>query len=210
MSGAAAQADSFFYVLQDAIRILFVDDDPILREFATVHLSSDHADVALAADGQQALDMLAKEPFDLVLLDLEMPRMDGFEALERLRRDERTRALPIIVVTGREDVGAIDRAFQSGATSFLVKPINWRLLTYQIRYVYRAHRMELSLSSAEAQERARGREAAQALHRLAKEGAGLIQAAMTGGADLHRAALSYADLLAEVTAQACDTEASPP
>src|SRR5262249_55491825 len=58
---------------------------------------------------------------------------------------EATRRLPVIVITGREDVVAIDRAFEKGASSFIVKPINWRLLNYQIRFVDRAHRAERQL-----------------------------------------------------------------
>jgi signal transduction histidine kinase len=80
-----------------------------------------------------------------VLLDLEMPRLDGFGVLEALRADPATSRLPVIVITGREDVVAIDRAFAKGASSFIVKPINWRLLNYQIRFVNRAHRAERQL-----------------------------------------------------------------
>src|SRR5271166_6986845 len=83
MSAPTAEAEGFFYVLKDSIRILLVDDDPILREFAIVHLSSETAQVQTAADGIEALDMLRASPVDLVLLDLGMPKMDGFDVLER-------------------------------------------------------------------------------------------------------------------------------
>ncbi len=145
MADTAAQG-AFFYVLDEAVRILFVDDDPIMREFATVHLSTDTAEVSLAGDGLEALQALGRQRFDVVLLDLEMPRMDGFEALRVLRGLEETRHLPVIVVTGREDIAAIDKAYQAGATAFLTKPINWRLLSYQIRYVLRASRAEQALA----------------------------------------------------------------
>jgi DNA-binding response OmpR family regulator len=187
---ASAEDRGFFYVLQDAVRILFVDDDPIMREFAVVHLSTDKAEVALAGDGEEALERIGAERPDLVLLDLEMPRLDGFEVLARLRADPTTRDLPVIVVTGREDVTAIDRAFQAGATSFLVKPINWRLLSYQIRYVLRAGRSE---PAAEAHAPAARAE----LLRIARAGTELARQAMSGGAELRSAALTYAALLAE-------------
>ena len=144
MTDTATQ-DGFFFVLDEAVRILFVDDDPITREFAAVHLSSDAAQISLAADGFEALRALARQPIDVLLLDLEMPRMDGFEVLKVLRGMAETQHLPVIVVTGREDIAAIDRAYQAGATSFLVKPINWRLLSYQIRYVLRARNNERAL-----------------------------------------------------------------
>ncbi len=135
----------FFYVLDEPLHLLFVDDDPILREFATVHLASEKGRVSLASDGEEALTHIRTHGADIVLLDLEMPKLDGFGVLEALRADEATRRLPVIVITGREDVVAIDRAFAGGASSFVVKPINWRLLNYQIRFVDRAHRAERQL-----------------------------------------------------------------
>ena len=188
MGEDSADAGGFFYVLQDATRILFVDDDPIMREFAVVHLSTDMAQVVLAGDGIEALDAVAACTPDIILLDVEMPRMDGFEVLTRLRGDPATRDLPVIVVTGREDVAAIDRAFEAGATSFLVKPINWRLLSYQIRYVLRAGRLEASSAAGEATDRG--------LLQLAREGADLVRLAMQGGEELRRSALRYAAALA--------------
>lgn len=139
---------NFFYVLDEAARVLFVDDDPILREFAQVNLSSPKATVDVASNGVEALERLALCDYDVMLVDLEMPVMDGFDTLTAVRADPRTRNLAVIVQTGREDVEAIDRAFRLGATSFVAKPLNWRLLTYQIRYVLRASRAEISLRSA--------------------------------------------------------------
>ena len=135
----------FFYVLDEEARILFVDDDPILREFAQVNLASAAAEVDVAADGIEALDILSRRRYDLLLVDLEMPRMDGFELLARLRADPETAHLPVIVETGREDVDAIDRAFRAGATAFVTKPMNWRLLSYQLRFTLRAARAEAAL-----------------------------------------------------------------
>jgi len=135
----------FFYVLDEEARILFVDDDPILREFAQVNLASDTARVDTAGDGIEALEALSRQTYDLVLCDLEMPRMDGFEFLARLRANPATKHLPVIVETGREDVDAIDRAFRVGATSFVTKPLNWRLLAYQLRFALRAARAEARL-----------------------------------------------------------------
>ena len=140
----------FFFVLDETARILFVDDDPILREFAQVNLASPKAAVDVAADGAEALRRLAECHYDVVLLDLEMPVLNGFDTLARLRADPRTRDLAVIVQTGREDVEAIDKAFRLGATSFVTKPLNWRLLTYQILYVLRASRTERHLQSAAA------------------------------------------------------------
>ena len=186
---------TFFYVLEDPVRILFVDDDPIMREFAVVHLSTEKAHVTVGADGIEALKAVEADTFDIILLDLEMPNMDGFEVLSRLRDDERTRRLPVVVVTGREDVSAIDRAFQAGATSFLVKPINWRLLSYQIRYVHRTHENEMSLVRQRRRARDDAHRATEALKQLAKEGAPLLREAMHGPPTLRQIASQYVTLL---------------
>lgn len=141
---------SFFYVLDDEARLLFVDDDPILREFAQVNLASAAAEVDVAADGVEALEALSRQRYDLLLVDLDMPRMDGFELLAHLRADPATAHLPVVVETGREDVDAIDRAFRAGATAFVTKPLNWRLLSYQLRFTLRAARAEAALRLAVA------------------------------------------------------------
>jgi len=139
---------SFFYVLDDEARLLFVDDDPILREFAQVNLATAAAEVDVASDGVEALEALSRHRYDLLLVDLDMPRMDGFELLAHLRADPATAHLPVVVETGREDVDAIDRAFRAGATAFVTKPLNWRLLSYQLRFTLRAARAEAALRLA--------------------------------------------------------------
>src|SRR5580658_6624394 len=148
MPASSEQQQPFFHVLQDELRVLFVDDDPILREFALVPLTTDKAEVKTVGDGDEALALLADWPADILLLDLEMPRVDGFEVLSRLAEAGRLRELPVIVVTGREDIAAIDRAYAAGATSFVSKPLNWRLLSYQIRYVRRAYETEKASRAA--------------------------------------------------------------
>lgn len=186
---------SFFYVLEDPVKILYVDDDPIMREFAVVHLSTDKAEVAVRTNGAEAIEALETGEFDLVLMDLEMPHMDGFEALARLRSNDRTRRLPVIVVSGREDLAAVDRAFQAGATTFLIKPINWRLLSYQVRYIHRNHRIQSDLLRQRAEAHAEMRRAQEALLRLSIAGAELLRQAMRGPPEIRRAAEAYAALL---------------
>src|SRR5690606_30341484 len=97
---------------------------------------------------------------------------------------ERFERLPVIIVTGREDVAAIDKAFLAGATSFVVKPINWRLLSYQIRYVHRSAKAELSLDQARQRARADAVCAAQTVRRLAREGAGFVDLALQRAPEL--------------------------
>ncbi len=185
MAAAPENAGSFYYVLQDSMRILFVDDDPILREFAVVNLSSEQAVIETAADGGAALDAIRENPPDLVLLDLEMPNVDGFTVLAALRAEPRFRDLPVIVVTGREDVEAVDRAFGVGATSFVVKPLNWRLLSHQVRYVHRTATNERRMSEAHGA-------VAERLLGLAREGAQFIARALAMEPSLRVAAVPFA------------------
>ena len=179
------QTGTFYYVLDEPMELLFVDDDPILREFALVQLATDMATVRLAEDGCAALNMIRGHPPSLVILDIEMPQMDGFQVLAALRADPATADLPVIVCTGREDVLAIDRAFQAGASSFVVKPINWRLLTHQIRYVFRSQRSDRLAHSA--------------MRELAAASEPLLLAAAKGAADLRPQAAAFAQTLERLT-----------
>jgi DNA-binding response OmpR family regulator len=133
------------FVRFDTARLLVADDDPILREFATVHLATPDVEVEVAEDGLIALDRLLQGGIDIALIDLEMPNMDGFELIERVRANHDLKYLPIVVATGREDMAAVDRAYALGATSFVVKPLNWRVLSHQLAYVLRNARDEAVL-----------------------------------------------------------------
>jgi CheY-like chemotaxis protein len=131
---------AFTYVLDDEVRILVTDDDPILREFARVHLTTPAASVEVAESGEEGLQCLSSGDFDIALIDLDMPGMGGLEMIRRLRADPAHCDLPVVVVTGRDDMGSIDLAYEAGATSFVTKPVNWRLMSYQLSYVLRAQR----------------------------------------------------------------------
>lgn len=130
------------FVHFESARLLVVDDDPILREFAAANLATPKVEVEVAADGDEAWHRLAKGDFDIALVDLDMPVMDGFELIGLIRADERLKHLPLVIATGREDMDAVDRAYAAGATAFVVKPLNWRLVSHQLSYVLRASRNE--------------------------------------------------------------------
>lgn len=129
----------FTFVLTDKLRLLVIDDDPIQREFATVFLATPTVTIDTAADGAEGMRMLAETEYGLVITDMEMPVMNGLEVIRRIRTDPRFARLPVVVVTSLEDMDSIDRAYEAGATSFVTKPVNWRLLSYQLRFVLRAH-----------------------------------------------------------------------
>ncbi len=151
MTTAAVLTTAWSYVLDEPTKLLVADDDPILCEFASVHLSSPAATVETVRDGASALARLTQGQFDLALLDIEMPSVDGFALLERIRSDPKLCTLPVIMLTGHEDIVSVDRAFSLGANSFVPKPVNWRLLSYHVRYVLRTSRTERELRQARAE-----------------------------------------------------------
>ena len=141
---ANSVSNEFSFVLDDEVRILVTDDDPIFCEFASVYLSTPTATVETANSGEAGLAKLRAGHYDAALVDLDMPGMSGFEVIEHIRRDPAFRHLPIIVCTSNEDIASIDKAYRVGATSFITKPVNWRLFSYQLRYVIRAQRVMMS------------------------------------------------------------------
>jgi len=145
MTTALAKEQAWSYVLAEPARILVVDDDPILCEFSKVYLATPTAQVETAADVDGALALMERQAFDIVLIDIEMPRRDGYELLEIIRKAPATRNMPVMMLTGHEDVASIDRSYELGATAFTAKPVNWRQLSYQIRYVLRASKTEQEL-----------------------------------------------------------------
>jgi DNA-binding response OmpR family regulator len=142
MTAADTRAIPWTFVLDEPLRILVVDDDPILREFASVYLATPSASIDTACDGAAARLRLEHNVYDILLLDIEMPHLDGFALLAELRSNESLKHLPVIMLTGHDDIASIDRAYQLGANSFATKPVNWRQLSYHIRYVVRTSRVQ--------------------------------------------------------------------
>lgn len=130
------------------MRILVVDDDPTMREIAVAGLSIGGHTMCTARDGADSWQQLNDDPFDLVLIDLDMPEVDGYTLIQWIREDEHLKHLPVIVVTSHEDEPAIDRAFEAGASSFVSKPVNWPLFRHQLRYVCRGSAAERDLRAA--------------------------------------------------------------
>jgi DNA-binding response OmpR family regulator len=152
MSDLQVRQAAWSYVLDEPVRILVADDDPIMCEFASVHLSTPTATIVTVPNGLAALELLRTTPCDLAVLDIEMPELDGFGLLATIRADAVLGNLPVMMLTGHEDVASIDRAFTLGANAFAPKPVNWRLLSYQIRYVLRACSLEREVGAGGASE----------------------------------------------------------
>jgi diguanylate cyclase (GGDEF)-like protein/PAS domain S-box-containing protein len=118
--------------------ILVVDDDTAARRLTRATLSRAGFEVVEAADGEKALEAVKLAMPDLVLMDVSMPVMDGFTACAQLRTMAGGMRVPVVMMTGLDDVESIERAFEVGATDFLTKPINWPILSHRVRYMLRA------------------------------------------------------------------------
>jgi len=103
--------------------ILVIEDDPSLRDTLRIHLSSAGYSVRVAADATEAIRSILAAVPDLVLSDVSLPYMDGFELLEVLRRDETTRSVPVILLTGLVDDDSYVKGIKLGATAYLTKPV---------------------------------------------------------------------------------------
>lgn len=111
-------------------KVLVVDDNLQNLELITAYLEDIDCEILSAEGGQEALDIIEKDPPDLVLLDVMMPKISGFEVCKRIKNNPKTEHIPIIMVTALGEMGDIERAINSGTDDFLSKPVNkWELLT---------------------------------------------------------------------------------
>ena len=117
---------------QSGARLLVVDDNKVNRLLLTRSLEQQGHSVASAENGRAALDMLRRDAFDLLLLDIEMPEMDGFQVLEQLKGDLQLRDVPVIVTSSLEGVENVVRCIELGAEDYLQKPVNPVLLRARI------------------------------------------------------------------------------
>ncbi len=108
----------------DAAKILIADDEPHIRRILQFLLEQAGYRVAAASDGREALDLLAREHPDLVLLDVMMPHLDGFSVLQRLREDRETQRLPVIMLTARDESSARVKGLKGGANDYVAKPFD--------------------------------------------------------------------------------------
>ena len=108
----------------DAGRVLVVDDYPMNRLKLARLLEQQGHTVATAGDGLEALATMQANTFDVVLLDIVMPEMDGYQVLERIASDARLRDIPVIVISAVDDIDSVVRCIEMGAVDYLPKPFN--------------------------------------------------------------------------------------
>src|SRR5579872_3920162 len=119
--------------LKTPSKILIADDNHQNCELLDAYLSDQGYQIELVYDGQQTLDAVAKSQPDLILLDIIMPKVSGYEVCQRLKSNPATRNIPIVMITALAEMGDIEKAVNAGANDFLTKPVNKLELTTRVK-----------------------------------------------------------------------------
>jgi len=134
--------------------ILLVDDNEQNLELLHAYLDDLEGPIRLARNGIEALESIDKEAPDIVLLDIMMPQMSGYQVCEKLKKNPDTRDIPIIMVTALNEVGDVERAVDAGADDFLTKPVNRLELITRVKSLLRVRQLKRDLDSAVSEVRA--------------------------------------------------------
>jgi DNA-binding response OmpR family regulator len=129
-------------------RVLIADDDPLGAELLEAYLGGSDYELRTAGDGEQTLQLVASWHPDLILLDVMMPRISGFEVCKRLRADPATRDIAILMVTALDQPSDVDRAVDAGTDDFVSKPINKTELLLRVRALLRSRKKKRDLDRA--------------------------------------------------------------
>ncbi len=122
--------------------VLVADDDDLVRQALGLFLQEDGYRVVEAADGKQAVAVFFRDTPDIVLMDANMPHMDGFVACREIKQSAAGAEVPVLIVTVMEDEHSIDRGFEAGADDYIPKPFNWALLSRRVRNLIERKRAE--------------------------------------------------------------------
>lgn len=143
--------DSGGSVVLSAGGVLLVDDNDQNLELLEAYLEELGGPIRTARDGVEAIEAIEREVPDLVLLDIMMPRMSGFQVCERIKKDPRTREIPVVMVTALSEIADVERAIEAGADDFLTKPINRLELVTRVRSLLRVRHLRRKLDAAESE-----------------------------------------------------------
>jgi two-component system, OmpR family, alkaline phosphatase synthesis response regulator PhoP len=122
-------------------RILIADDNTQNRELLEAYLADEGHEILMTADGRQTVDVATERQPDLILLDIMMPKLSGYEVCEKLKADPRTRNIPILMVTALRDMADIEKAVAAGADDFLSKPVHRIELKTRVKSLLRVRHL---------------------------------------------------------------------
>ncbi len=123
--------------------VLLVDDDQNILKSLRIFLEMEHFEVRTASSGSEALDEVTRCAPDLIVLDVMMPQMDGFEVLERLKSSTSTATVPVIMLTAKSQDGDVLQGYRQGAASYMTKPVNYDELVDNIRLIFSTEEIEM-------------------------------------------------------------------
>lgn len=122
-------------------RVLIADDNEQNRELLDAYLADEGYEILMANDGKETMDVVAESQPDLILLDIMMPRMSGYEVCEQIKSDPTNQAIPVLMVTALNEMGDIEKAVTAGCDDFLTKPVNQLELKTRVRSLLRVRHL---------------------------------------------------------------------
>jgi len=134
----------------ESCRVLVIDDDPAVRLLTRTILEESSHTVFECQDGAAALESFLHVRPDVLLLDVVLPGKDGFEVCQEIRALPQGQNVPIVMMTGLDDIDSIHKAYRTGATDFITKPINWQILAYRVHYIFRSNKAFRDLRTSES------------------------------------------------------------
>jgi two-component system, OmpR family, alkaline phosphatase synthesis response regulator PhoP len=117
-------------------RVLIVDDEEVIRKFLRIHLDKLGYEVKEAADGEQAIEELGKDDFDLLICDILMPKKDGWEVVKEVKSNSKTKHLPVILLTAKNEDSDMFKGYDLGASYYMTKPFTKAQLIYGLRLMF--------------------------------------------------------------------------
>ena len=122
-------------------RVLIADDNEQNRELLDAYLADEGYEILMANDGQETMDVVDASQPDLILLDIMMPRMSGYEVCEQLKSDPNRQGIPVLMVTALNEMGDIEKAVKAGCDDFLTKTVNQLELKTRVRSLLRVRHL---------------------------------------------------------------------
>lgn len=115
------------------MKVLLAEDDPHIARLVAFKLEKEGFRVTIAEDGERALERARAEPFDLILLDIMMPVLDGLQVLQELQQDPRLKGIPVVMLSAKGHERDVERALSLGAVDYVVKPFHPQKLVERVR-----------------------------------------------------------------------------
>ena len=117
-------------------KILIVDDEEVIRKFLKIHLAKLGYEVKEAGDGEQAIEQLGKDNFDLLICDILMPKKNGWEVIKEAKSNPKTKDMPVIVLTAKNEDSDMFRGYDLGANYYMTKPFSKAQLLYGLQLMF--------------------------------------------------------------------------